>query len=520
MALRICLVTPFAWSRPHVVNEHVDGVARELRRRGHRVTVLAPRTAPATSRPAAARSASDMEAEVIALGPAVPVSRRSSMGVPVGVRTALATALANGRFDVVHGFEPGLPSLSYLALRDTRRALGGHVPLAASGSATRRARRSASASSRASTRSSPPPRRRRRRPRPASPATSWSCRRASTRSSSAPAAKRRLIVLEWRHERADRSPARSSAACASWTSWELVLLRTKPLTGRPYVAHAPARPRALPPRARRPQRAPLLAEAAIFVPGVSGLAARAAGGRGRPAARSPRRRTWPSSRSWPRRRWRAWPRTTSCASARAERARAEAEGESFATVAAEPRRRSTSTIVRRRRPADAPRRPARGPALGRRRPAHAHGVVARLLHPGGGAARPRRGTRGSGAIAVTDHNAFGGALEAARARPRAATCRHPRRGDQDGRPGRGDRPLPARGDPARPVLRRHGRGDHASRAASSTSRTRSTACTRSRTRPRCAATCRTSTCSRSTTRACCSRGSTTRRSASRASTTC
>ena len=28
-------------------------------------------------------------------------------------------ALAGGRFDVVHGFEPGLPSLSYLALRDS-----------------------------------------------------------------------------------------------------------------------------------------------------------------------------------------------------------------------------------------------------------------------------------------------------------------------------------------------------------------------------------------------------------------
>ncbi len=29
MALRVCLVTPFAWSRPHDVNEHVAGVAHE-----------------------------------------------------------------------------------------------------------------------------------------------------------------------------------------------------------------------------------------------------------------------------------------------------------------------------------------------------------------------------------------------------------------------------------------------------------------------------------------------------------
>ena len=40
--MRIALVTPFAWSQPHDVNEHVDGLARELRRRGHAVTVLAP----------------------------------------------------------------------------------------------------------------------------------------------------------------------------------------------------------------------------------------------------------------------------------------------------------------------------------------------------------------------------------------------------------------------------------------------------------------------------------------------
>ena len=56
---------------------------------------------------------------MIAVGPAVPISRRSQMGVPVGVRANLALALAQGRYDVVHGFEPGLPSLSYLALRDT-----------------------------------------------------------------------------------------------------------------------------------------------------------------------------------------------------------------------------------------------------------------------------------------------------------------------------------------------------------------------------------------------------------------
>src|SRR5438552_14472741 len=120
MGLRVCLVTPFAWSRPHDVNEHVAGIAGELRALGHSVTVLAPSTRAAdllAGRRALLDGGGD---EVIALGPAVPISRRSRIGVPVGVRANLSLALARGNYDVVHGFEPGLPSLSYLALRDAR----------------------------------------------------------------------------------------------------------------------------------------------------------------------------------------------------------------------------------------------------------------------------------------------------------------------------------------------------------------------------------------------------------------
>src|SRR5438093_12995568 len=118
MGLRVCLVTPFAWSRPHDVNEHVAGLAAELRALGHSVTVLAPSTRAADLL-AGRRALRDRGgSDVIALGPAVPVSRRSRIGVPVGVRANLSLALARGGYDLVHGFEPGLPSLSYLALRD------------------------------------------------------------------------------------------------------------------------------------------------------------------------------------------------------------------------------------------------------------------------------------------------------------------------------------------------------------------------------------------------------------------
>ena len=120
MGLRICLVTPFAWSQPHDVNEHVAGVAGELRALGHTVVVLASSNR-ARDLAAGRRALLDgLDADVVTVGPAVPISRRSRIGVPVGARANLALALALGRFDIVHGFEPGLPSLSYLALRDAQ----------------------------------------------------------------------------------------------------------------------------------------------------------------------------------------------------------------------------------------------------------------------------------------------------------------------------------------------------------------------------------------------------------------
>ena len=123
MGLRICLVTPFSWSQPHDVNDHVEAAARALRALGHHVVVLAPSNSArelGAGRRALRRLARDEEPldGLVALGPAVPVSRASRVGVPVGVRANLELALSRGGFDVVHAHEPGLPSLSYLALRD------------------------------------------------------------------------------------------------------------------------------------------------------------------------------------------------------------------------------------------------------------------------------------------------------------------------------------------------------------------------------------------------------------------
>jgi hypothetical protein len=119
------MVTPFAWSQPHPVNEHVRAASDELRRRGHEVVVLAPSNRAADlaqGRRALRRLGAQGEplTGVVALGPAVPVSRKSRLGVPIGVRANLELALGADSFDVLHAHEPGLPSLSYLALRNSQ----------------------------------------------------------------------------------------------------------------------------------------------------------------------------------------------------------------------------------------------------------------------------------------------------------------------------------------------------------------------------------------------------------------
>jgi hypothetical protein len=269
VALRICLVTPFSWSQPHDVNEHVAGAAAALRELGHDVSVLAPSNR-AGDLLAGRRALQDgAEQDVIALGPALPISRRSRIGLPVGVRANLALALARGEYDVVHGFEPGLPSLSYLALRDARSL--------------------AVATFFAPERLGYPPGRTQRKRLlsrlDALLATSPEVAEAAAvrfpgeyrqvplgvdLELFAPDEKRRLAVCEWRT--GERPLLRAVlSVLKELPDWELLLLRTKPLAGRPSI------PTSLRGRVRvrtalsGEARAAYLGEAAIFVPALDGL---------------------------------------------------------------------------------------------------------------------------------------------------------------------------------------------------------------------------------------------------------
>lgn len=268
MQLRICLVTPFAWSQPHEVNEHVDAVGRGLRGLGHNVTVLAPSNRARDLREGRRALQRELLPDVVALGPAMPISRRSAMGVPVGVRANLSLALSLGAFDVVHGFEPGLPSLSYLALRETAAlsvaTFFSPERLAYPLGKAQRDRLLARLDALIAT----------------TPAVAEAARlrfpgdfkvipRGVDTNLFRPARKEKRIVVEW--DPSERPSTRAGIrALDEMPGWELILLRTRPLSGRPTI------PRRLRDRVHvrttldAASRAAVLGPAQVFVPAPDG----------------------------------------------------------------------------------------------------------------------------------------------------------------------------------------------------------------------------------------------------------
>jgi predicted metal-dependent phosphoesterase TrpH len=400
-------VTPFAWSQPHDVNEHVAGIARELRALGHSVTILAPsgRTADLIAGHRALARGED--ADVIAIGAAVPISRRSSLGVPVGVRANVRLALQNGRFDIVHGFEPGLPSISYVALRDSealgvatffsperlgfppRRALREKLLARLDALLATSEQTAAAAAERF-------------------PGDYRVISRGVDTELFRPAAKRKLVVIEL-HSGSLPVARAALRSLRGLPGWEAVLLRTKPLSTRPAI------PLALRERVRvrsgrtAAARASALAEAAIVVPGPTGsarlrLEAAAAGA----ALADP-----PGVLEQPELAAAAVARLAEDEELRDRRGRegrTAAEAESFAAVAHELDGIYRGLGGRRReRRRDADPLAARPWILA---DLHMHTSwshdcsidVADLLD--------HAEAEGLGAIAVTDHNAIGGALEA------------------------------------------------------------------------------------------------------------
>ena len=404
--MRICLVTPFAWSQPHDVNDHVAGVAGALRGFGHEVTVVAPSTRAADLLAGRRALARRERADVIAVGPAVPVSARSQLGVPVGVQANLRLALAQGEFDIVHGFEPGLPSLSYVALRDSDI-----LSVATFVSPNRL--------------SYPPARSQRERllaRLDALIALSETVREAAEErfpgdyrrmspgvdtTLFTPLEKTRTIVVELRPN--ERIVARSVLhALRELPDWEVVLLRTRPLIARHTIARDLAGRVHVRTARDAAARAELLSTAAIFVPGLTGLArvhleAQAAGcaiARPRGVELQPELAGAAAARL---------AEDDDLRAAEGAAARAEAETQTFEAVGRDLEQLYTSISGRRRG------RRTSDPLADRPwivADLHMHTSWSHDCSTDAAELVDHAEAEGLGAIAVTDHNVFGGALEA------------------------------------------------------------------------------------------------------------
>ncbi|MCC6224429.1 MAG: glycosyltransferase [Thermoleophilia bacterium] len=269
MGLRICLVTPFAWSQPSEVNDHVAAAAAALRARGHDVCVLAPSNR-AHELAAGRRALRHLERDgtpltgLVALGPALAPGRGGPLPVPVGMRANLRLALVRGGFDVVHAHEPGVVGLSSLALRETHA-----LAVATFHSAERLGYPPAKA----------------QRAKLLARIDALTALDRDTAGAAAerfpgeyrllpagvdtelfqPAEGRRSFVLEWDPEA--RSLARAAIrGLRALPGWEVVVVKARPLVGGPYVP-GELRPRVAVSRARdAAARAELLRGAAGFVP--------------------------------------------------------------------------------------------------------------------------------------------------------------------------------------------------------------------------------------------------------------
>ena len=410
MALRVALVTPFAWSQPHDVNEHVAGLARELRARGHHVTVLGavePRraTSRAGRRALAARprrrgvrrarpGGADLAAEPDGRAGRRPREPRRSRSRP-------------GDFDIVHGFEPGLPSLSYLALRDAARADGRDVLLAGAALVSAGAH-PARAPARAARRAARDERRDgrgggRALPRP----TTSSCRPASTSSASRPprsgswscssGARRSGRCSARSRASSRRSPTGSSCSCARARS-----ARGRRCRARSAAACACARRSTAPPAPRSCAKRPSSCRPSTGIARVE-LEARAAGA----AVASP-----PGRASQPELAAAEAARLVEDDAFRARRAdegRADAQGQSFDALATDVLGGLHGHHRRRRGPAP------RAPLEDRDWivvDLHMHTTWSHDCSIDVDELIDHAEAEGLGAIAVTDHNVFGGALEA------------------------------------------------------------------------------------------------------------
>lgn len=106
--MRIGIVSPYSFDTPGGVQFHIRDLAKELEKRGHFVSVLAP-----------ADENMELPAGVTSAGKAIPVKYNGSVArLCFGPRAASKVKkwVEDNQFDVIHPHEPIVPSVAMLAL--------------------------------------------------------------------------------------------------------------------------------------------------------------------------------------------------------------------------------------------------------------------------------------------------------------------------------------------------------------------------------------------------------------------
>lgn len=109
--MNIAIVSPYSWAHPGGVNNHVGGLAGQMTRRGHRVTIIAPDRGPDVP-----------GTRFVSAGRSLPIPANGSlarMAVLPGTGGRVRGILEEG-FDVVHVHEPLVPLVSTAAVNGAR----------------------------------------------------------------------------------------------------------------------------------------------------------------------------------------------------------------------------------------------------------------------------------------------------------------------------------------------------------------------------------------------------------------
>ena len=132
--MRIGLVTPYTWTVPGGVNQHVEPLAAELEARGHEPWIMAPVGAftPSWRAPDGRRLARAAE-NLIPMGTALAIpsnGSRAHISLNPRVLWRMDHTIRRMRFDLLHVHEPCTPFVSMMAMFLAASPIVGHGRLA------------------------------------------------------------------------------------------------------------------------------------------------------------------------------------------------------------------------------------------------------------------------------------------------------------------------------------------------------------------------------------------------------